>query len=217
MADIFQEVEEDLRRDRYERLAKKYGGYVIALLVAIVAATASYVLWKNWHQARQQAATLQLAEAVDAAGPTGTLAAGIPALEALAGKAPAGAAGLARLFEAGVKARSGDSAGAVALYDALAVDGSLPVLYRDLAALLSVQQQVGAGDAGALSARLAALSAETSPWRFSARELDGLLATRAGDKTRAKTLFQQLADDKDAPAGLRARAAELVAFFDKAS
>ena len=217
MADIFQEHEEDLRRDRYERLAKKYGGVVIAGLVAIVAATAGYVLWKNWHQARQQAATLQLAEAVESAGPGAASAAGLPALDAVAKGAPAGPAGLARLYEAGVKARTGDGAGAIALYDALAEDGSLPVVYRDLAALLSVQQQVGDGDPKALSQRLARLSADVNPWRVSARELDGLLATRAGDKARAKTLFQQLADDKDAPAGLRARAAELAAFFDKAS
>ena len=217
MADIFQEVEEDLRRDRYERLAKKYGGVVIAGLIAIVAATAGYVLWKNWHQARQQAATLQLAEAVDGAGPAGTTTAAIPVLETVAKEASAGPAGLARLYEAGVKARTGDDAGAVALYDSLAGDGSLPVVYRDLAALLSVQQQAESGDPKALSDRLAKLTLDTNPWRFSARELDGLLASRAGDKARAKTVFQQLADDKDAPAGLRARAAELAAFFDKAS
>ena len=217
MADIFQEVEEDLRRDRYERLAKKYGVVVVAGLVAIVAATAGYVLWKNWHQARQQAATLQLAQAVDGAGPAGTTAAAIPELETVAKEASAGPAGLARLYEAGVKARTGDSAGAVALYDALAVDGSLPAVYRDLAALLSVQQQVASGDPRALSERLAGLILDTNPWRFSARELYGLLANRAGDQARAKILFQQLADDKDAPAGLRARAAELAAFFGKAS
>ena len=217
MADIFQEVEEDLRRDRYERLAKKYGGYVIAALVAIVAATAGYVLWKNWHQARQQAATLQLAEAVDLAGPAGSDAAGIPALDTVATRGPSGPAGLARLYEAGVKARTGDSAGAIAIYDALATDGSLPVLYRDLAALLSVQHQIAAGDPKLLSERLIRLTGDANPWRFSARELDALLASRTGDKARAKSLFQQLADDKDAPAGLRARAAELAAFFDKAS
>ena len=217
MADIFQEVEEDLRRDRYERLAKKYGGYVIGALVGIVVATAGYVLWKNWHQARQQTATLQLAEAVDSTGPGGILPAGIPALDGVATGAPSGPAGLARFYEAGLKARTGDSAGAIALYESLAGDGALPALYRDLAELLSVQQQVASGDPKALSGRLARLSLDASPWRFTARELDALLAARSGDKARAKALFQQLADDKDAPAGLRARAAELSAFFDKAS
>ncbi len=217
MADIFQEVEEDLRRDRYERLAKKYGGYIIAGLLAIVLVTAGYVLWKNWRVARQQSATLELAEAVDSAGPAVASVAAIPALDMVVHGAPAGPAALAQFYQAGVKARSGDGAGAIAVYDTLAADGALAAVYRDLAALLSVQQQVISGDPKELSQRLARLTGEASPWRFSARELDGLLASRAGDKARAKTVFQQLADDRGAPAALRARAAELAAFFDKAS
>ena len=83
MADIFQEVEEDLRRDRYQRLAKKYGGYLVAGMLLLVLGTTGYVLWKNWHETRERAATLQLAEAVDQvaqAGATAGQAAPAPAL-----------------------------------------------------------------------------------------------------------------------------------------
>jgi hypothetical protein len=59
------------------------------------------------------------------------------------------------------------------------------------------------------------LGAQTSPWRFTARELRALLAARTGDTAGARTLFQQLADDNGAPAGLRVRAAELAAFYGK--
>ncbi len=216
MVDIFQEVEEDLRRERYERLAKKYGGTLVAALLSVVAATAGFVLWKNWQLTRQQTATLQLAEAVEDAGRDGANPAGIPVLDSVIAHAPSGPAALARFYEAGIKGRTGDSAGAVILYDGLSKDGSLPQVFRDLALLLSIQQQAGSGDAKLLSERLATLTLDANPWHFSARELDALLAVRTGDKAKAKTLFHQLADDKDAPAGIRARAAELAAFFDKA-
>jgi hypothetical protein len=42
MSDIFQEVEEDVRRERYEKLWKKYGNYIIALAVLIVAGVAAW-------------------------------------------------------------------------------------------------------------------------------------------------------------------------------
>lgn len=42
MSDIFQEVEEDVRRERYEKLWKKYGNYIIALAVLIVAGVAAF-------------------------------------------------------------------------------------------------------------------------------------------------------------------------------
>jgi len=215
MADIFQEVEEDLRRDRYERLAKKYGVFVIAGFVLIVAGTAGYVLWKNWHQAQLQADTLKLAEAVELAAPSANGPAAVEALDKVATGTRAGPSGLARFYEAGVKARGGDGAGAVALYDAIARDGATLPLYRDLASLQSVQLQINTGDPAALTERLGPLTADGNPWRYSARELTALLAARGGDKARAKTLFQQLADDNGSPTGLRARAAELAAFFGK--
>jgi hypothetical protein len=221
MADIFQEVEEDLRRDRYQRLAKKYGGYLVAGMLLLVLGTTGYVLWKNWHETRERAATLQLAEAVDQvaqAGATAGQAAPAPAVEALdrvVAESRSGPASLARFYEAGLRVRSGDRPAAVAIYDGLAKDTSVAALYRDLATLLAVQLQVDDGDAKSLTERLAPLTVDTSPWRFTALELSGLLAARTGDTERARTTFQQLADDNGAPAGLRARAAELAAFYGK--
>ena len=55
------------------------------------------------------------------------------------------------------------------------------------------------------------LTADSSPWRFTALELTGLLAHRANDDTKAKTIFAKLADDREAPQGVRARAAEILA------
>ncbi|MEI6985153.1 MAG: hypothetical protein WCK65_03410 [Rhodospirillaceae bacterium] len=233
MADIFQEVEEDLRRDRYERLARKYGGVFFAAVLLIVAATIGHVLWKNWRDARQQADTLSLAQAIDqtrdqTSGQTGVDVAAPPGADSNA-KAPPGAdsmakvintvgsgpGGLARFYQAGVKARTGDIIGAVALYESIASDGATRPLYRDLALLMAAQAQINTGDTAALTERLAPLAANASPWRYSARELNALLAARTGDRERAKTLFKQLADDNGAPAGLKARATELAAYFGR--
>ena len=36
MGDIFQEVDEEVRRDRFHKIWKEYGGYIIAAAVALV-------------------------------------------------------------------------------------------------------------------------------------------------------------------------------------
>jgi hypothetical protein len=41
--------------------------------------------------------------------------------------------------------------------------------------------------------------------------MKALLAQMAGDAARAKKLYAELADDVDAPPGIRARAAEMLA------
>jgi hypothetical protein len=104
-----------------------------------------------------------------------------------------------------------DPAEAAKLYDALAADTKIAPELRDLAHLLKVMQLLDSGDPAALSGELAPLSAEDNPWRFSARELDALLAIRSGDTARATDLLTKLSDDATTPAPIRARAAELIA------
>lgn len=125
--------------------------------------------------------------------------------------APAPAPG--PLFEAGLRAREGDSAAAVKIYDELTQSSKLEPVYRDLATVLSVMHQVQTGDPGQLTARLQPLVADSSPWRHSARELTALLAIRSGDKAAAGRLFTQIQNDPAAPAGVRSRATELAALY----
>ena len=54
MGDIFQEVEEEVRRDRYSKLWKDYGGYIIAAAVALVLGTTASVGWREYTAQRQQ-------------------------------------------------------------------------------------------------------------------------------------------------------------------
>lgn len=213
MSDIFREVDEDLRRDRAEKLFKRYGGYMIAAAVALVAGTGGYTAWRNWHQSKLQQDTASLVTAISqtAQGPDK----GVEALAAYAGKADPKMAALAQFNAAALLIRQNKQADAAGIYDSIAANGSVDTVYRDLATLLAVMQRVETGDPAQLQAKLLPLSADTSPWRHSARELTAALAIRAGDKDRARTLFQQLADDSAAPAGVRARAADLAALYGK--
>ncbi|OYD85405.1 tetratricopeptide repeat protein [Azospirillum brasilense] len=213
MSDIFREVDEDLRRDRMERVFKRYGGIMLAAALAVVAATGGTVAWRNWQQSQKQSETTALAAALSQAaqGPDK----GVEALAAFAGKADPGMAALAQLNAAALLAREGKTAEAVAVYDKLSGNAGAGAVYRELAVLLSVMHQLGSGDPAQLQARLQPLTADANPWRFSAREMSAVLAARAGDKDRARTLFQQLADDSQAPAGVRSRAADLATLYGK--
>lgn len=213
MSDIFQEVDEDLRRDKTAQFMKRYGGLFATVMVLLVAATAGWQAWQAWQKSQREADTAKLVSALSqtAAGPQK----GIEALSSYAGGAPANLAVLARLNEAALRAEEGKTAEAVAIYDSVAAGTGSDAVYRDLATLLSVMHQMATGDAKQLQARLQPLTQDSSPWRFSARELTGLLAARAGDRERARTLFQQLADDSLAPSGVRSRAADLAALYGK--
>ncbi|MGB1911528.1 MAG: tetratricopeptide repeat protein, partial [Candidatus Puniceispirillaceae bacterium] len=50
MADIFDEIEEELKQDRLNSLWAKYGKYLIGFAVAIVALVAGFQGYKSWQK-----------------------------------------------------------------------------------------------------------------------------------------------------------------------
>ncbi|MFV3076402.1 tetratricopeptide repeat protein [Niveispirillum fermenti] len=216
MSDIFREVDEDLRREQLLSFWKRYGGIVIGAAVLVVAATAGNVGWKYWRSAQMENRTAVLSQALAplrpaAEGTAPDTRAAAEALSQAAARLGGGHATLARLYEAGLRARDGQRDQALALYDAIAGDGGADPALRDMALLLSVQHQADDGDAKALRIRLEPLLKAGNAWRASALETAALLSIRAGDMVDAQALLKQLSEDSTAPQALRARATELAA------
>ncbi len=210
MSDIFQEIDEELRRENFAKLWQRYGGYVIGLAVLIVVAVAAVVGWRAYqlrvHQVEGERYSLALDLARQGKDKDAT-----DVFAELGRQAHGGHATLARLEEAALKAKGGDTKGAVALYDALGADGAADPAYRDLAKLLAAQYELKDGDPKAVIARVAPLTSATSPWHPTALELMALAQLKAGNKAEARAVYQRIADDLAAPQGLRARAAEMAA------
>jgi hypothetical protein len=210
MADIFQEVDEELRHERYAKLWKKYGIYVIVAAVLVIGAVAGTSIWRDYRVSAREADGEAFAAALSAFE-SGDNAAAANAFGALAESAGEGYAVLARLQAALALGRSGDGQAAAKAFEGVAGDGSADPLFRDLAVLLLAVETLDTADPQALTARLQPLTAASSPWRHTARELTALLAIRAGQSDRARELLTALSDDDEAPIGIRGRATELLA------
>ncbi len=212
MSEIFREVDEDVRKDQALRAWSTYGRYLIGGAVAIVLVTAGFQFWSYSTNARHEAecelfvAALNLARA----GRPG------PAAEqfaVIAEEAGAGIATMSQLQRAAALAGAGDVRAAATLYDQIAADTGADDTLRDLARLLAAQHLLQIEPRGVIDDRLAPLVSPTNPWRFSAIEISGLAALKAGDLAGARESFERLADDPLAPQGIRSRSAELIAAF----
>ena len=212
MADVFREVDEALREDRAQRIWKRYGTLIIGGAAAIIIATAGFVFWRNYQADQDAQFTAALTAAIVAAEDNPQLA--MDGLSGLAASAGSRHAMLAQILEAGLRAGEGDVDTALLLYAQVAADGSVDEAWRQLATLLGVMHQVDSGDPAQLEAELTPLTADTSPWRYSARELAGLLALRRDDRDRAVELFSGLAADPAAPEGVRGRASDMLAWLE---
>ncbi len=211
MADVFNEVDEELRQEHYKKLWQKYGKYVVALAVVVVLGTAGSVGWKEYRIAARESESARFVAAVQLLE-SGDPAQGSAALVSLAEDAGAGYRTLALLRQAAALREAGDHSVAVSVYDRLVADGDVDQHLRDLARLLAAQAMLELGTANEdVAQRLVPLLTDDNPWRHSARELRGALALQEGDIETATREFTALSDDLTAPPGIRARAAELLA------
>ena len=213
MADIFREVEEDLRREKAERLWKRYGKIVIAVAVVVILAMAGFQGWRAYDLQQREAQSDAFAAALSTAQ-AGDTAGAVNALGELSDPDGGGYGGLAAMERARLLAETGDLGGAIDLWDRIAADSGLGPGFRDVATLLSVMHQIDQGEPSALRGRLEPLAEDGAPFRGSAWELLAVLALRAGDTAAARELYTRISDDLELPAGLRARAAQMIAALE---
>jgi hypothetical protein len=209
LSDIFREIDEELRRENFLKLWQRYGKYAIAAAVVLVVGTAMFAGWRQYETRRREAEGMRYQAALDLAT-AGKDKEAANAFAAIVQGGGAGRAILARFEEAGLDTKDKDEAGAAAIYDGIAKDGSVQQVYRDLATLLSARLVVDK-DPKAAAEKLAPLTGAGNPWHASALELTAIADLNEGDKAKALATYQHLADDLKAPDGLRQRAAEMVA------
>jgi len=189
VADIFNEVDEDLRRDKALVFWKKYQNHIIGLVLVVIAVTAGISGYRAYHQRQIEAngtAYLQAMQTLE----RDPKAAG-PAFDALA-KGGGGYAVLARFQQANLAVKNGDKAKAAELFQAIANDGSVDKAMKDVAAVLGGLALLDLGKNDEASKLVAPLTGDGQPYRFSALEVQGQAAFASGDKKKAKEIFTQL-------------------------
>lgn len=203
MADIFREIDEEVRRDKAAALWKKYGNLLIGLAVAAVVAVAAWQVWLYREQQASQAVGARLEEALRASRDNrGAEAESI--LVDLAANAPAGYRQIARFRLAAETGKRDAAAGATA-FDALANDSSLDQLYRDLARLRAGMLRVDLAPYTETRAALEPLASPQGVWRHSAREFLGIAALKANLFEDAGRWFDAIVTDPQSPQVLRQR------------
>lgn len=220
MADIFDEVNEDLRAERARQFAMRYGGLILGALLLVLVGVGAWQAWR-WKQTRDgdavAATFLAAMRATTPAAPgvpvadTPERAGALASFNQLASTAPDGYRSLARLRAAALRAAANDLPGALALWDQLSADTQADPLLRDLASLLWVYNMVDSGDPAAVEGRLAPLVAAGNPWRPMALEAQAWLNIRTGAPDKARATLQALLTDPAAPDGVKGRANGLLA------
>jgi hypothetical protein len=212
VADIFQEVNEEVRREQLHKLWQRYGNYLFALCILVIVAVGA---WRGyeWWQAKQAGQAGAAFEAAVLLAEAGKHPEAETAFAKVAADGTASYRVLARLREASELAHT-DSKGAVKDYDEIAADKGAGQVIQDLAAVRAGFLLVDVAPFSEIRQRLEPLTGPERTFRHSARELLALSAWKAGDMTAARQWTDTIMTDSQSPTGTRNRAeilSELIA------
>lgn len=203
MSDIFNEVDEEVRREQLKKLWDRYGIYAIVLAVVMVAGIGA---WRGyeWWQGKKAAEAGAAFEAAITLSEEGKHAEAEAAFGKIGTQGTSGYRVLARLRAAAALAQR-DPKEAVKAYDELAASSALDRTLQDLAALRAGFLLVDSAPFDELRRRLDPLTAPDRTFRHSARELLAMAAWRTGDVSAARRFIDMIATDAETPEGTRAR------------
>jgi len=211
VSELFDEVDEEVRRDQLKKLWDQYSIYIIALALLIIAGVGG---WRGYQYleakkaAEAGAAFDKAAELSDA----NKHAEAEAAFADLAAKAPWGYRILARLRTAAEVANR-DKSAAAKMFDDIAADTSVGAPERDLARIRAAQLLLETTTYPNMLQRLEPATATDATFRHTARELLALSAWRANDTAATRQWLDLIANDGESPPNLRSRAEALQALL----
>jgi hypothetical protein len=204
MSDLFREIDEEIRREKMQRLWQRHGTLLILLAVLLLAAAGGwrYYQWQKASAAQEESA--KFAQAISLSQDSK----GAEADAIFKQLAESGHGGYRMLagFRAAADLAVTDRQGAVKAFDALAADGNLTPVLHDLARIRAATLVVDTATYEEMGTRVEGLASAGGAWRNSARELMGLVSYRTNDVEAAGKWFDQIVADREAPPSQRQRA-----------
>jgi hypothetical protein len=209
---FIREVNEELRSEQLQSAWRRFRPMIIGVATLIVVGVAGASVYEWWQTRESAASGDRFLAAVKDASDKKTDAA-LKEFDALTKDGFGSYPVLASMRIAMVKAETGDTKAAIADFLAIGKDGNVPPALRNVAKLRAGWLMVDTSGYDEVASQIEELTSEASQVRYSALEILGLSAYKAGDFAKSKEWLQKLVDDIKAPQGGRERARMILAMI----
>ncbi|HEV2531460.1 tetratricopeptide repeat protein [Phenylobacterium sp.] len=215
MSDLFEEVEEQLRSERYRTLIVKAFPWVLGAAAVILIAVFGVWGWQKYRDQQSAKASEQYGAALEAMS-NGHRDQALTLWTQVAKSPSAAYKSLALMQLGGLKLADRKTPDAVKLFDE-AADAAPDAVVGDAARLKSAFALLDTAPEKDLEARLTPLMQDGHPYRIQAREALGFAKLMAGDEKGARGEFVVISQSLDANEGVRERAKAAMDLIDSGS
>lgn len=207
MSDIFREVEEDVRRERAEKIWKRWGAYILAAGVLVFLGIGGWQLWQRHERQEREKISDQFLAAQRITNPRDAANAFVD----LSRTSKGGYGLVARLAQANAMAASGQGKQAIELYKEIAASDSGTI--GSVARLRAAWASADTSTRNQLAELLKPFDQAENPWRPNAQEVLAYADYRALDMKSAQTKYAAIAADPQSPDSLKARSRAMAEFI----
>ena len=213
MSDVFQEVDEELREEKYKSIWRKFRYYVIGGLILFILGIAANAFWKDYNLKEINDRSEKFFTAIEMAQEDKVNA--ITLLEKFANQEERNSeynALIARFTEAAIRRSEKDFNGALLIYQSLE-DNNISNFYEDYAKLSSVEMLIALNNKKDAKLILDDLISNTSDLKYIAMEYLGYLEIDEGNFSKARTIFTNIADDALSSVNMKNRSREILSIL----
>lgn len=205
---FLREVDEELRRERINRIVGRYGWAIVAGIVLILGAIGGYMWWQNREQERAAAQGEALLETLTNLE-SGNRNAATPKINELVASRVDGYRVAGLFARANAEAGAGNNAAAIATLKSIAGNEDFAEAYRHAALVRHTAMEFDRIQPQVVVQRLRPLARPGQPYFGSAGEMVAVAYLKMGQPNRAGPLFAQIGRDENVPPSIRTRAIQM--------
>lgn len=205
MSDLFNEVNDDLRREKLEKFWEENKAFILSCIIAAILGTAGATYWKSTRLTQNLEATSAFYDAFQTND--------VDQIATYANGAKKNHAALAKLASASLFYKRSRPEDGLKMLQAIQNDKSIDKTYRELAVLSEASHTMDTADLAMLEKKLIPLSDKSSTWHLSANEFLAVIAAQQEKYTKAIEILAIIKDSDIASQNMKERAKQLTELY----
>ena len=214
MSDVFQEVDEDIRQERYKTIWKRYRYYFISIIMVLIIAVATnaFLRHQNFKKVNERSDKFFNAVSISNSNSDEALKL-LNEFSTTELKSSQYNVVLSLFIEAAINREKQDFSAALNVYSQIAKMENIDIFYIDYANLCAAETLISSGDIEAAIIMLEMLIKNNSPLLLIAKEYLGYVEISKGNYEKSKTLFEEIYEDASSSQEMINRVKEVLSVF----